>query len=377
MYALIREYMDNYEFYVILSGSAIQYTESFKKDLYNVRWYYPSNTYDDGFVEHSESILYFCTIKVTDVQYELLYETLKSFVVKINPSIIIRGTPCFELGIEELLPRVSKDIGVGCYCYQECYGVGNCLNDNEDKIACVGVNNVGVIDFYAKTILLKAGFAKNIVIVGDITYWRYKHLESFSARRKRLRNTLAVGGDFVILYCMLAVNDPENEVRHFRSVANSIEVLQKRNANVKFFVKFHPRNNDNEKALVRNSNTDFFEFEYSSEDACCFADVIISACSSINGDALAYYSAFENDQCVLKSIYTKGKWEYNLVMQYMHCEEWQKYRIKDGHIFCDIGDELTFMLESILSSDIPQPKTVLFAPKKPLCLENLFNGDFS
>ena len=220
----------------------------------------------------------------------------------------MRTTPALKWGIDELLPRVMKELGKydNLRCYQEYYGSGRALNDLENKIANIGCKSFATVDDIAKNV--KNYSNKDVKVIGWMNQGQFLEFRDYNKARNAFRKKHRVENEFCVLYCTVATEQIEEEVKHYRFF---LESIKKSNERYKVFCKFHPRNSkkDIERYINETKKVGIevnFLYREKYDEILSFPDILVSATSGVNIDCLEYQALNSNKMKTI-CIYTVGK----------------------------------------------------------------------
>ncbi|MBR6504162.1 MAG: hypothetical protein IKT41_00275 [Clostridia bacterium] len=335
--------LKQYRIIFILTDSAIKFM---KKKYFNyldkVQVYIPSNTLNEGFINYSEEVKS-CSCEFEGEQINelnILYSNLKQLVKTIQPDIALRTTPALKWGIDELLPRVMKELNQydKLRCYQEYYGSGRAIKDNENLVANVGCKSFATVDDIAKNI--KDYKEKDVKTIGWMNQGQFFGFKSYTDARNNFRKNNGIMNEFCILYCTIATNQIEKELQHFTYFLNAIK---KSNNSSKVFCKFHPRNTKEEieKYInVANNNKIKVEFLYNEQydEILSFPDVLVSATSAVNIDCLEY-QMLNLDNINTVCVYSDGELTKSFFLKAIEKETLPTHQNGSGNV---IVNEVTY-----------------------------------
>ena len=269
-------------------------------------------------------------------ELEILYNNLKDLVRKIKPDIALRTTPALKWGIDELLPRVMKELNQydKLRCYQEYYGSGRAIKDWENPVANVGCKSFATVDDIAKNI--KEYKEKDVKTIGWMNQGQFLKFKSYNDARNNFRRNNGVTNDFCILYCTIATNQIEKELQHFKYFLNAVK--KSNNAN-KVFCKFHPRNTKEEiqKYIdLANEAEIQIEFLYNEkyDEILSFPDVLVSATSAVNIDCLEY-QMLNLDSINTVCVYSDGALTKSFFMKAIEKETLPTHPNGSGNVIVD------------------------------------------
>ena len=309
--SILPELMKRYIVIFVLTDSAINFIkDKYKKYFDKIQVYIPSTKLENGFVKYENNIKSCCCEfdGVDTKKLHILYTNLKELVNRLNPDIALRTTPALKWGVDELLPRVMKELGKydRLRCYQEYYGSGRALNDRENEIACVGCKSFATVDEIAKNI--KDYAKKSVTVVGWMNQGQFSKYKNYNDARNLFRIKNNIVNDFCILYCTIATEQLEKELKHYIFF---LETIKKSNKTKKIFCKFHPRNSSKEiKEYIKITKEIgipvHFLFKERYDEILSFSDVLVSATSAVNIDCIEY-QVLRSNRLETICIYTKGE----------------------------------------------------------------------
>lgn len=290
---------EKYEVSVLISDSAISYAKSWKGNLEKVLFYtvvLENGEYRflNGFSHGYETA---CLEFRDDEmgQYNKLYKALYEFIEKENPDIVLRTTPVFYWGIDELLPKILTVQGKSerLRCYQECYCAGKALIDHENRVADTGCKSLAVVDECAA----KYSTVSDTTVVGYLSSNSFFASDFYEKRRSGRRKLALCEQDKVFLYVASCIYDIEMELYHFRIFLNQAKCVQNQ---IKIYLKFHPRHSEIDRKqymqLIHEIGCEVVilkEIDY--EELLSFSDCMISLGSSVNIDAVNFVSFASSD----------------------------------------------------------------------------------
>lgn len=309
--SVLPELIERYNVIFVLTDSAIEFVKNKYKEYFNkIKIYIPDTKLEKGFIEYN-NITKSCRCEFEEYEIEnlnILYLNLKKLIKDINPDIALRTTPALKWGIDELLPRVMKELEryEGLKCYQEYYGSGRALNDGENEIANIGCNSLATVDEIAKN--MNEYKEKRIINVGWMNQGQFLNYNNYNEARKLFRTRNNIQNEFCILYCTIATGQIKKEIQHYKLFLNSIK---KSNNFKKTFCKFHPRNTESEiKQYIELTNKMKMQVEFlykeNYEEILAFSDILVSATSAVNIDCMEYQVLKANEINTI-CIYTIGR----------------------------------------------------------------------
>ena len=268
-------------------------------------------------------------------QYAELYQAMYSLTEKIDPDIVLRTTPVFLWGIDELMPVIMKRLNMSerLRCYQECYCAGKALSDGENEVASVGCGNMAVLDEMAAA----NSTVPNTVAIGYLNARQFQE-HRFADRRRVSRKQLALNErDKAFLYVASCIYDIAEELYHFEVFLKQMTGLGDR---VKLYLKFHPRHSETDRnkyaeAIDKSecSVTIIDQVEYL--DLLAFPDCMVSLASSVNIDAVNYRSFYyEEAQKTFPfiSIYPYGPRTASVLRKIYGTENYPSYDKEGYHL---------------------------------------------
>lgn len=328
--------LEEYKVIFILTDSAINFMKKkYNEYLNKVQVYIPSSSLKKGFVKYNSSIKSCCCeFEGEEIEeLEILYNNLKELIKRINPDIALRTTPALKWGIDELLPRVMKELNKyeKLRCYQEYYGSGRAIKDFENPVAKVGCKSFATVDDIAKNI--KEYKEKDVKTIGWMNQGQFYKYNNYNDARNNFRKNYGLDNDFCILYCTIATNQIEKELQHFKYFLNAIK--KSNNAN-KVFCKFHPRNTQEEIEkyinLVNESGIQVkFLYDEKYDEILSFPDVLVSATSAVNIDCLEY-QMLNLDKINTFCVYSEGALTKSFFMKAIEKETLPTHQNGSGNI---------------------------------------------
>ena len=309
--SLLPELIKKYNVIFILTDSAIEFVKNKYKECFEkITVYIPETELKKGFVEYNNKIKS-CSCEFEEYETEnlnMLYLNLRKLVKIINPDIALRTTPALKWGIDELLPRVMKELKEydKLKCYQEYYGSGRALNDGENEIANVGCKSFATVDEIAKNMDEYKG--KKVITVGWMNQGQFFNYNNYDKARDLFRKRNSIENNFCILYCTIATEQIEKEIQHYKLF---LENMKKDRNSKKIFCKFHPRNTKGEiKQYIDITKKMKMKVEFlykeNYDEILAFSDILVSATSAVNIDCLEYQVLKANKINTI-CIYTTGK----------------------------------------------------------------------
>lgn len=274
-------------------------------------------------------------------KYRALYKALYDIVEIIDPEVVLRTTPVFGWGIDELIPSIlrAQNKSERLRCYQECYCAGKALMDNENEIAMVGCGNMAVVDECAAR-----HSAVPITIVTGYLNANCFSKNDYVVKRREARDQLGLmEKEKVFLYVASCIYDIHEELYHFNVFLKSVSHYKD---SIKLFIKFHPRHTEADKETYQKcieksgcyirviENIDYREL-------LSFSDCMISLVSSVNIDAVNYFSS--NFECIKEpvsfvSIYPYGKRVTSVMKRIYNTEFYPACDEKGCHMIVDEAD---------------------------------------
>lgn len=258
--------------------------------------YYPGLNFKNGFVKEF-CVNHFKTQYEDDEvdEYEEFFYVFEKFIKQMKPNIVLRTTPAYGWGIDEILPRAIKRNfdKTKIFCYQECYGVGRALKSNEHPVASFGSDNICTVDEGSVKFLKERDISSQSI--GWLSHIKYKDLESYSLAKSKVRvhyNILEM--ERVFLYAVVKTGNILEEVEHFSAFLSTLKKVKEVHENITAYIKYHPRNTSEDvrayEEAIKKIELNVIRIESDIPYAWILAlpDVIYSVASNLNIDALAY-----------------------------------------------------------------------------------------
>ncbi len=342
VFAVLDKLTEHFEVSLILTDAAINCAMEAgvwkgKVTIYIPIWKGESLSFSEGLQKKEKSPRMEFADDETE-QYEVLYRALYQIVDMINPDVVLRTTPVFLWGVDELIPTVLKEQNKleRLRCYQECYCAGKALTENENKIARIGCESLAVVDVCAA----RHSVVPRTTVVG---YLNVNHLTKgdYVQNRKRARDKMAItDSDNAFLYVASSIYDLKTELFHFKVFLNC---ARKYEDEIKIFLKFHPRHNTESKEMYRlavlESGCQIYiieDMEY--KGLLAFSDCMISLGSSVNIDAVNYLSfniGMMKDPPSFVSVYPYGKDVARVMKKIYNTDFYPPYDKNGCHIIVD------------------------------------------
>lgn len=222
--------------------------------------------------------------------------TLENFLFNLfknnEYSMIIRTTPAYGIGIDEIVSTVAYEAGFRgeVVVIQDFYGVGNILNDNEHKHYKKGGTHLLTVDELSKTTEEKT-FQGKVYNTGWINHEEFLYQHKSLNKKEKLK-AIYKKKKHIILYACSAVDDL-SDIYVYEKVIMALERLD---IEYLLIVKFHPKFDRRIKSLYKKKNENILfsdELQYNYNDYLIISDLLISIGSMMNIDSMAYVSCFK------------------------------------------------------------------------------------
>lgn len=359
--ASMPELSKNFSISMIVTDSAINILkERFPQYLEKYNIYFPGKFIEDGFSTEIITDHFKTEFKPTEnVEYEQFYNAVLKLVKVINPDISLRTTPAYNWGIDEIMPRIMKDIDKYDYtfCFQEYYGVGKALSNFENSIASLSAKNLLTVDKASVNFLQERGI--KAIDIGWISHKKFKYIDKFDEVRKKVRKRFKLENHKVIMYSVVCCGSILAEVNHFEKFVKCMEKITIINNNITLLIKYHPRNNIDEiklyRDIIQKYNVRFTEVDskISYNEILTLPDIIYSAASNMNIDLLAYQYANDIYEDISKhviSVYSYDNFTRDILNNATGKSIIPSHTNNGGHVL--VNDEnMKMTFEKILSDE--------------------------
>lgn len=292
--SVMEHLVKEFDVYLVISDAAIPFIkERHSWILEKTKVYIPAAAQTIEFIPYTDQESQVsCEFKSSD--YRSINEVKDALCILLNqirPDIILRTTPAYDIGIDEIIFTAAKQLRlpVTLKCYQESVGVGKCFMNNEHEIASAGCIDAAVISREAEDLF----FLKEIktILVGDVLGDCWYARNDFSENRQKARDKLDIDlKDYCVLYVASKIDDECAEHLLFQVFLSSMVQAEGIDH---IFLKFHPRHTELDKEqyykICKEANLkiiDIYKLEYI--ECLAVANLIISIASNMNIEAIQY-----------------------------------------------------------------------------------------
>jgi len=292
--SVMQYFIKEFDVYLVLSDAAIHFIkERYSWVLEKASVYIPIGTQTIEFIPYiDQKSQVSCEFENFDYRsIKVLKDALCILLNQIKPNIILRTTPAYGIGIDEIIFTAAKQLRlpVTLKCYQESVGVGKCLTNNEHEIATAGCVDVAVISKEAEALFFLKRIETFLVgdVLGDCWYDRNDFADSRQKARVKLNIDLK---DYCVLYVASKIDDKYAEYLLFQVFLASM--VQAKGID-HIFLKFHPRHTELDKEqyykICKGANLkviDINQLEYN--ECLAVANLVISIASNMNIEVIQY-----------------------------------------------------------------------------------------